>query len=194
MWRSKLGCSRARGVQVADCWEHLKDSSNRHTQTSPRTAYSSSTSMSCSPWTRRFSLAERESCPGCDLSYSILCHPAQDLARTIKFTAGVFWNMNKLDGNIYRCSELYTFPQNTANRCTLELSNRSSNLAASPPHVGVDRERRALIGLATTNGVPGASKGNTGHEDDGSVVHVLESDGKSGGHGEERNGEADPSW
>jgi hypothetical protein len=50
-----------------------------------------------------------------------------------------------------------------------------------------------LVSLAATNGIPDSSKSDTGHEDDGCIVHVVEGDGESRGHAEERDGEADPS-
>lgn len=68
---------------------------------------------------------------------------------------------------------------------------RPSNILAPSP-VSVDRGRRALVSLAATNGVPGAGEEDTGDEDNCSVVHVVEGDGKSGRHAEERDGEADP--
>lgn len=68
---------------------------------------------------------------------------------------------------------------------------RSSDILAPSP-VSVDRGRRALVSLAAANGVPGAGEEDTGDEHDCGVVHVVEGDGKSGGHAEERDGKADP--
>lgn len=76
---------------------------------------------------------------------------------------------------------------------TLESSNGPSDITAPPP-VGIDGCRRALVSLATADSVPGCGEGNTGDENDGGVVHVVESDGESGGHAEEGDGEADPGW
>jgi hypothetical protein len=73
----------------------------------------------------------------------------------------------------------------------LKLSDRPSNLAAPPP-VGQDRDRWALVSLAAANSVPETGEQHTSDEDDGSVVHVVRCNGEGGGHGEERDGEADP--
>ena len=81
----------------------------------------------------------------------------------------------------------------TAPSSTLERSDRPSRRTV-PPQLLSDRRRRALVGLAATDSVPDSSESDTGDEDDGGVVHAVESDGESGGHGEERDGEADPGW
>lgn len=89
--------------------------------------------------------------------------------------------------------KLYTSPSAlSVSYRTLESRDRPSGRTVSPQLLG-DRRRRALVSLATTNGVPDSSESDAGDEDDGSVVHAVEGDGKSGGHGEERDGEADPS-
>jgi hypothetical protein len=83
---------------------------------------------------------------------------------------------------------------NHSRQATLESSDRTSDLTASPPVDGFDGERRALIGLAAADGIPCSGEEDAGDEDDGRVIHVLECDGESRGHGEERDGEADPGW
>lgn len=89
--------------------------------------------------------------------------------------------------------KLYTLPSALSVGCrALERRNRPSSRAVSPQLLG-NRRRRALVSLAATDGVPDCSESDTGDENDGGVVHAIESDGESGGHREERNGEADPS-
>lgn len=60
--------------------------------------------------------------------------------------------------------------------------------------VGVDGRGRALVGLASADGVPNSSESDAGNEDDAGVVHGLEVDGDGGGHAEERDGQCDPGW
>lgn len=64
---------------------------------------------------------------------------------------------------------------------------------AIPPQLFGNRGRRALVSLAATDSVPDSSESDTGHEHNRGVVHGVEGDGESGGHREERDGEADPS-
>jgi len=100
-----------------------------------------------------------------------------------------------LTGNMQYIQDIRNYTQPNQARChrTLELSDWPSDLTAPPPHASVDRKRWALVSLTTTNSIPHSSKSNTGHEDDRSVVHVVEGNGESGGHAEEGDGEADPS-
>jgi hypothetical protein len=89
--------------------------------------------------------------------------------------------------------KLYTSPSAlSVSYRTLESRDRPSGCTVSPQLLG-NRRRRALVSLAATDGVPNTSESDTGYEDDGSVVHTVESDGESGGHGEERDGKANPS-
>lgn len=89
--------------------------------------------------------------------------------------------------------KLYTLPSAlSVSYRTLERRNRPSSRAVSPQLLG-HRRRWALVSLAATNGVPDSSESDTSDENYGGVVHAVESDGESGGHGEERDGEADPS-
>lgn len=89
--------------------------------------------------------------------------------------------------------KLYTLPSAlSVSYRTLESRYRPSSRAV-PPQLLRDRRRRALVSLAATNGVPDSSESDAGDEDNGSVVHAVESDGKSGRHREERDGEANPS-
>lgn len=74
----------------------------------------------------------------------------------------------------------------------VDASARPSVVGADPPGLGIDGERRALVGLAAADDVPEAGEDDAGHEDDGGVVHVLESNRNGGRHGEEGDGEADP--
>ena len=91
--------------------------------------------------------------------------------------------------------KLYTLSSTRSvnRRRTLKRRDRPSSSAVPPQLLG-NRRGRTLVSLAATNGVPDSSKSDTGHEDDRRVVHGVESDGEGGGHGEERDGEADPSW
>ena len=79
----------------------------------------------------------------------------------------------------------------TASLSTLECSNRSSRRTV-PSQLLSDRRRRSLVSLAATDSVPDSGESDTGDEDDGGIVHAVQSDGEGGGHGEERDGEADP--
>jgi hypothetical protein len=91
--------------------------------------------------------------------------------------------------------KLFTLPsaRSVNRRRTLKRGDRPSGRTVPPQLLG-NRRRRALVSLAATNGVPDSSKSDTSHKDDRRVVHGVESDGQGGGHGEERDGEADPSW
>ena len=77
----------------------------------------------------------------------------------------------------------------------LNASARPPVLSARPPGFNVaGRKRRALVGLATADSIPDAGESDASHEDDGSVVHRLDSNGNGGRHGEEGDGKADPGW
>jgi hypothetical protein len=77
----------------------------------------------------------------------------------------------------------------------LNASARPPVLSAGPPGLDVaGGKRRALVGLATADGVPDTSEGDAGHEDDGGIVHGVDGDGDGGRHREEGDGEADPGW
>ena len=76
----------------------------------------------------------------------------------------------------------------------LHASTRPPVLSARPSGLDVAGGKRwALVGLAAVDGVPGAGEDDASDEDDGSVVHAVYGDGKSGRHGEEGDGKADPS-
>jgi hypothetical protein len=100
-----------------------------------------------------------------------------------------------LTGNMQYIQDIRNYTQPSQARChrALELSDRSSDITAPSPHAGVNWKRRTLVRLTATNSIPDSGKSDTSHEDDRSVVHVVESDGESGGHAEERDSEADPS-
>ena len=90
--------------------------------------------------------------------------------------------------------KLYTLSSARGIDCprALERRDRPSSRAV-PSQLLRNRGRRALVGLATTDSVPDSSESDTSHEHNRGVVHGVESDGERGGHGEERDGEADPS-